>query len=102
MKNRAQAADNAFVGFLLTGIGVLAHFDWWWPGIMFVIALAKIVQSFLAGNFASTWLTIVILLAIGGIGFLGKVHLGTFQLWPLLFIVIGLVYLGRTFWQAKG
>jgi hypothetical protein len=34
----------------LVGIGVLIVTGWWWPGIMFLIGIAAIIQGFVAGR----------------------------------------------------
>ncbi len=96
----SKTASHAFTGVFLVGLGIIACFDFWWPGVMFVIAISMLVSSLLDGRLGENILGIVILLVIGVSGLWGKLHLDIgFPFWPVLLIAIGLVYLGRTFWK---
>lgn len=98
--SRSKSGSHAFTGVFLVGLGIVGWFDYWWPGIMFVIAVAMLVGSLLDGRLGENILTIAVLLAIGVFGLLGQLHLGHHvSLWPILFIAIGLVYLFKTFWK---
>jgi len=100
--NSANSANSAFTGVFLVGLGIIACFDYWWPGIMFVIAAAILVRSLVEGQLAANLMSIAILIAIGVVGLLGKLHLSiSYSLWPIIFIAIGIVYLARTFWKRK-
>jgi len=97
---RSKNGNHAFTGVFLVGLGVIALFNFWWPGIMFVIAVAMLVSALLDGRLAENLMGIAILLGIGIVGLLGKLHLNTgLTFWPVLFIVIGLAYLVKTFWK---
>jgi hypothetical protein len=94
--------NHAFTGVFLVGLGLIALFDYWWPGIMFVIAVAMLARSLVEGRLGENLLGIAILLGIGLIGVLGQLHLGaSIKLWPILFIVIGAAYLAKTFWKRS-
>jgi len=99
---RSKTGNNAFTGVFLVGLGIIACFDFWWPGIMFVIAAAIFVSALLDGQLADHILGLVVLLGIGTLGLMGKHHLNVgFPIWPILFIAIGLGYLVKTFWKRK-
>ena len=84
----------------MLGLGTIAFFHWWWPGIMFVIALAMLVSALVDGRLGENLIGILILIAIGAVGLLGKLHLEIgFPFWPILFIAIGIAYLVKTFWK---
>ena len=92
--------NHAFTGVFLVGLGTVALFDYWWPGIMFVIAVSVLVRALVEGKLAENLLSVAILTGIGIIGVLGHLPLGEkIKLWPVLFIVIGLAYLAKTFWK---
>ncbi len=46
-QERADAVDSAV---WLIGIGVLFATGYWWPGIMFLLGIASIVQGFVEGR----------------------------------------------------
>ncbi len=48
LSNQQAAAISSAVW--LVGTGVLIVTGWWWPGIMFLIGIAAIVQGFVAGR----------------------------------------------------
>jgi hypothetical protein len=97
---RSNKGNHAFTGIFLVGLGIIAIFDFWWPGIMFVIALAMLVSAMIDGRLGENIIGIAILLALGVIGLWGKLRLDTgFPIWPVLFIAIGLAYLVKTFWK---
>lgn len=102
---RSISGNHAFTGVFLVGLGVIALFNFWWPGILFVIAAAMLVAALIDGRLGENLLGIAILLAIGTVGVLGKLHLdhliGGVKLWPVLFIVIGGAYLAKTFWKRS-
>jgi len=98
--SRSITGNHAFTGVLLLGLGIIAFLEWWWPGIMFVIATAMLVSALVDGRLAENLMGILILAAIGVIGLLGKLHLDVgFPVWPILFIAIGIGYLVKTFWK---
>jgi len=35
-------------GVFLIGLGILWYFDWWWPGILFLIAIMMIIGGIVA------------------------------------------------------
>jgi hypothetical protein len=93
---------HAFTGVFLVGLGIIAIFDWWWPGIMFVLAVSFLVQALLDGRLADNIISILILAAIGLAGVWQKMHFHPgFSIWPVLFIAIGLGYLVKTFWKRS-
>lgn len=98
--SRSQTGNHAFTGVFLVGLGIVAWCDFWWPGILFVIAAAQLVAALLDGRLGENLLNIIILVAIGAVGLAGKLHFDVhIPFWPLLFIAIGLVYLVKTFWK---
>lgn len=97
---RSSTGNHAFTGVFLVGLGIVAWCDFWWPGILFVIAAAQLAEALVEGRLGEHLLTIAILVAIGGVGLAGKLHFDMhIPFWPVLFIVIGLVYLVKTFWK---
>lgn len=97
---RSKNGNHAFTGVFLVGLGIIALFDFWWPGIMFVIAVSMLVAALIDGRLGENIIGIGILLAIGVVGVLGKLHLGaSIKFWPALFIIIGAAYLVKTFWK---
>jgi uncharacterized membrane protein len=97
---RSKSGNHAFTGVFLVGLGVIALFNFWWPGIMFVIALAMLVAALLDGRLGENIVGVAILVGIGIVGVVTKLHLQTgLTIWPFLFIVIGLAYLVKTFWK---
>ncbi len=100
---KSKSGNHAFTGVFLVGLGIVALLNVWWPGIMFVIAVAMLVAALLDGRLGENIMGIAILLGIGVVGVLGKLHLNTgLNFWPVLFIVIGLAYLVKTFWKRDG
>ncbi|HEY5791949.1 MAG TPA: hypothetical protein VIS74_01545 [Chthoniobacterales bacterium] len=97
---RSITGNHAVTGVFMLGLGIIAFFELWGPGIMFVIAAAMLVSALVDGKLGENLMGILILLAIGVIGLLGKLHLEIgFPLGPILFIAIGLGYLVKTFWK---
>ncbi len=97
---RSKNGNHAFTGVFLVGLGIIALFDFWWPGIMLVIAVSMLVAALIDGRLGENIIGIGILLAIGVVGVLGKLHLGaSIKFWPALFIIIGEAYLVKTFWK---
>ena len=35
-------------GVFLIGLGILWYFDWWWPGILFLIAIMMMIGGIVA------------------------------------------------------
>lgn len=98
----SRHGNHAFTGVFLVGLGIIALFDYWWPGIMFVIAVSVLVRALMEGRLGENLLSVAILLGIGIIGVLGQLHLGaSIKLWPILFIMIGLAFLAKTFWKRS-
>lgn len=84
-----ERSEQIFGGAFLIGLAVLFITGYWWPGILFVIAIAMIVRSVAEGKSWSDERGALVLLVIGVIfalpvlGFLGGNWL------PLLLIGIG-------------
>jgi uncharacterized membrane protein YoaK (UPF0700 family) len=98
--SRSKTGNHAFTGVFLVGLGIVACFDFWWPGVMFVLAVSMLVAALVDGRLGENLLAIAILLAIGIVGLWGKLHINIgFPLWPVLLIVIGAAYLVKTFWK---
>lgn len=98
--SRSISGNHAFTGVFLLGLGIIAFLEAWWPGIMFVIAAAMLVSALVDGRLAENVMAILILVAIGVIGLLGKLHLDIgVPFWPILFMAIGIGYLVKTFWK---
>lgn len=100
---RSKNGNHAFTGVFLVGLGIIALFDFWWPGIMFVITVSMLVSALIDGRLGENLLGIAILLGIGIVGVLGHLRLGaSISFWPVLFIIIGAAYLAKTFWKRGG
>lgn len=96
----SKLGNNAYTGVFLLGLGIIAWTDYWWPGIMFVLGTALLVSALVDGHLGESLVAIVVLLGIGVWGAMGPLHLHVgFPLWPLIFVVIGLFYLVKTFWK---
>ncbi len=65
MANQSRSSNHAFVGTFLVGLGLIGIFDYWWPGIMFVVAAAILVSSILEGRLGHDILSVAILTGIG-------------------------------------
>lgn len=99
---RTGTGNHAFTGVFLVGLGLIAWFNWWWPGIMFVIAMSLLASALVDGRLGENILAILILTVIGLIGVWSELHIDIgFPLWPAIFIVIGLAFLVRTFWRRE-
>jgi hypothetical protein len=77
----------------LIGLGIIAFFDYWWPGIMFVIAASLLATEYVetnAINFSSGRVIGAAVVFI--IGLLGALdfNIDWGQLWPVVLILIGL------------
>ncbi len=81
---------RTFHGLILIGIGVLAVTDYWWPGIMFVIGVAMIVDNMSRGKAWRAYGTPIILIGIGLI-FQFNFMIGPYSIgfWPLILIIFG-------------
>lgn len=101
MSNRSPSGNHAFTGVFLVGLGVIGLLDYWWPGVMFVIAAAILVSALLDGRLGQDILTILILVAIGVIGVVGQLDLGPVPVWEIVLIAIGIAFLVKTFWKRK-
>ncbi|HRJ70871.1 MAG TPA: hypothetical protein PLS03_01530 [Terrimicrobiaceae bacterium] len=100
---RSKHGHEAFTGVFLLGLGIIACFDYWWPGIMFVIAASVLVSALIDGQLAHSLVTVAVLVGVGLIGVFGQLRLNIgFPLWPVLFMVIGLAFLTKTFWKRGG
>lgn len=102
MARNLATAHHAFNGVFLVGLGLIAWFDWWWPGIMFVVAASLLVKALVEGQLAAHLVPVGVLLVIGVIAVLSErhLHLGI-PLWPAIVIGIGIFYLVKTFWKRK-
>lgn len=94
-KERSSQIGGAI---FLIGLGIIAFFNYWWPGIMFVIAASLLATEYVETNtinFSSGRVVGAgVVLIIGLLGVIGfNVNWG--QLWPVVLILIGLGMLFR-------
>lgn len=101
MANQSRSSNHAFVGTFLVGLGLIGIFNYWWPGIMFVVAAAILVSSIVEGRLGHDILSVAILTGIGIIGVIGQIDTGKIPVWEILFIAVGGAYLVKTFWKRK-
>lgn len=100
---RSNFSSQASTGVFLVGLGIIAFFDYWWPGIMFVIAASTLVRALIDGRLADNIISIAVLTAIGLAGLWQKLHFHPgFSIWPIVVIAIGLGFLVRAFWKREG
>ncbi len=79
-KRVGMIRSNANTALWLIGLGVLALTGWWWPGILFLVALSALIQGSFQGFI---WLA--------GIGLLALTDFW----WPGILIVAGFALLVR-------
>jgi hypothetical protein len=77
----------------LIGLGIIAFFSYWWPGIMFVIAASMLATEYVETNtlnFSSGRVVGAVVMII--IGLLGAIdfNINWGQLWPVVLILLGL------------
>jgi hypothetical protein len=93
MQTTKQRADQIGAAVFLIGLGVIAFFNFWWPGIMFVIAVSLLASDLMTTNGVVDWQSnrvraAIVVVVIGLIGFVNL-----WQLWPILLIAIGVFML---------
>ncbi len=91
MKDRYNPNQVGGAVFLI-GLGLIAFLNYWWPGIMFVIAASLLASEWVEtdGKLNVSNRRVIgagIMILIGLVGFIG-INWG--QLWPIVLILIGL------------
>ncbi len=85
----------------LIGLGVVALLDFWWPGIMFVIAVSLLASEYVETNtinFSSGRVIGAVVVAIIGVLGLMDFNLPWGSIWPIILILAGVALLmGRGF-----
>ncbi len=83
---------RTFHGLILIGLGVLTITEYWWPGILFVLSVAMIVDAIILKKPWQSWSTPIILTILGVLfhfdKMLGENGIG---FWPIALIVAGLL-----------
>jgi hypothetical protein len=77
----------------LIGLGIIAFFNFWWPGIMFVIAASLLATEYVetnAINFSSGRVIGAAVMFIIGLLGLADFNVPWGRLWPVALILIGL------------
>jgi hypothetical protein len=94
-KERSGRVSGAI---FLIGLGIIAFFNYWWPGIMFVIAATMLVGEYMETNtinFSSGRVigagVVLIIGLLGAIDF----NIDWGKLWPVVLILLGLWVLFR-------
>jgi hypothetical protein len=100
--NKSQVGGAVF----LIGLGVVALLNFWWPGIMFVIAASLLASEYVETqklDFNSGRVRGAAVVACIGILGLVNFNINWGGIWPLILIGIGLVLLfGRGVTGGKG
>jgi hypothetical protein len=83
----------------LFGLALISFFNYWWPGIILVIAVAGIFRTILVGNFLASFAYLII---FGGIFLLAQFehirpHMEGTWILPAIFVLLGLYILLRCF-----
>ena len=82
----------------LIGLGIIAFFDYWWPGIMFVIAASLLASEFVETNtitFSSGRVIGAIVVFLIGLLAAIDFNIDWGNLWPVVLILLGLWVLFR-------
>jgi hypothetical protein len=77
----------------LIGLGIIAFSNFWWPGIMFVIAASMLATEYAETNtlnFSSGRVIGAAVVSIIGLLGLTNFNIPWGQLWPLALILVGL------------
>ena len=89
-----KRSSEIFGGTFLIGLAALFLFNWWWPGILYVIGVAMIVRTVAEGK---SWTSERGGLAVLGVGVLfsltNVLDIFSFNWLPILFIGAGLYLL---------
>jgi hypothetical protein len=88
-----QNADRVGGGVFLIGLGIIAIFNYWWPGIMFVIGAMLITKGLVSGQRLENLTGAFVVIAIGAIFALEDVIGNIGSLWPIVLIAAGLFML---------
>lgn len=88
-----QNADRIGGGVFLIGLGIIAIFNYWWPGIMFVIGAMLITKGLMSGQRLENLTGAFVVIAIGAIFALEDVIGNIGSLWPIVLIAAGLFML---------
>lgn len=88
-----KRANEIFGGIFLVGMAILFLLNWWWPGILFVIGISMMARAVAQGR---SWIDEragLFALAIGAVFTLIDLMRFSFNLWPLVLILLGLYLL---------
>ena len=92
-----EKASQAGTGVFFVGLGILFFTNWWWPGIMFVIAASILARAMAAGEPWTSATGALWLIGIGVVfgipGLIGDLADVFWQVFPLILIAIGLFML---------
>jgi hypothetical protein len=88
-----QRVNQVSGAIFLIGMGIIAIFNYWWPGIMFIIGAALIARAYMTdqkmGNFTPGIIAILIGLLFALQNVIGNIS----NAWPLILIGAGLLLL---------
>ncbi|MEZ4668777.1 MAG: hypothetical protein R3E39_12770 [Anaerolineae bacterium] len=88
-----QNADRVGGGVFLIGLGIIAIFNYWWPGIMFAIGAMLITKGVVSGQRLENLTGAFVVIAIGAIFALQDVIGNITNFWPIILIAAGLFML---------
>jgi hypothetical protein len=89
-----KRSSEIFGGTFLIGLALLFLFNWWWPGILFVIGIALLVRAVAAGRSWTDERGGLVLLVVGVLFLLTDVvNIFSFNWLPVALILVGLYML---------
>ena len=88
-----RRANEIFGGAFLIGMAILFLLNWWWPGILYVIGFAMMTRAVAQGRKWIDERAGLFSLAIGVVFTLIDLMRFSFNLWPLVLILLGLYLL---------
>lgn len=99
-RNPGQVGGAVF----LIGLGIIAWLNYWWPGIMFVVAASLLATEWVEtnGRLATSSPRVIGAIAAVLIGLIGFVGINWGQLWPLVLIAVGVYLLFVRSAERKG
>lgn len=92
--DKNENAGQIGAGVFLVGLGMLFLTEWWWPGIMFVLAASIIARTMAEGKPVNSAKNAFWLIGIGILfglpGLIGGIAGAFWKLFPLILIGLGL------------
>ncbi len=90
-----ERSDQVFGGVFLIGLAILFLTSYWWPGLLFVLGIAMLAQTYTQGKALTSNTRALILLGLGVLFALAPIAsmFGGLPIVPLVLIGIGLYVL---------